>query len=462
MRVLIDKKEYNKPLEILIENSSGDSHEEKETKLEQYYLDCAWACIDSDGKDFENSLKYLSVTNFNPFEFIYMFYDVLNIKIIHTDKEKEILDNKKENQFLNEKDSEEKQKILFKFLVSILKIKREYILEVLIKSKYETETSLIEFMSSNKSKINLESSNTKVTIGKTFYAINSSLIKCMIKLKVDPSEIEEALNNVTIHYSNLSNFDKYPFFSNEKVKNLDETKFALSYNSEKNENNYEKILEQYKIFGNSKNEKYSLIGKERTKKVFYNFKEIKDEKREEKENLFKKYIIWLLEKYQEEEFEVIIKTELISNRIFMEEILRQLKCKEDMNEKFLEYCNKNNKTEEYQAQLLQLYIDKLIKLTGKENKHEKLEGEAEKYYNLMMDVIKSKESVYDQKLILEYIETSWLKEPRLILYSQLKLLKRHWNIHLKKQKKLYHSLKWKNFVKIITTIQATKYLKNYY
>ena len=41
MRVLIDKKEYNKPLEILIENSSGDSHEEKETKLEQYYLDCA-------------------------------------------------------------------------------------------------------------------------------------------------------------------------------------------------------------------------------------------------------------------------------------------------------------------------------------------------------------------------------------------------------------------------------------
>ena len=38
----------------------------------------------------------------------------------------------------------------------------------------------------------------------------------------------------------------------------------------------------------------------------------------------------------------------------------------------------------------------------------------------MMDVIKSKDSVYNKKLILEYIETSWLKEPRLILYSQLK------------------------------------------
>ena len=421
MKVLIDKKEYNKALEILIENSSDDSHEEKETKLEQYYLDCAWSCIEGENKDFENSLKYLSVTNFNPFEFIYMFHDILNIKIIHSDKEKEILDNKKENQFLNEKDSEEKQKIPLKFLISILKIKRDYILEVLIKSKNETETSLIEFMSSNKSKINLESSNIKVTIGQTFYAINSSLIKCMIKLKVDPIEIEEALNNETINYTNLTNFDKDPFFSNEKVKNLDETKFALSYILEKNGNNYEMVLEQYKIFGSSKNEKYCLIGKERTKKVFYKFKETKDDKREEKENLFKKYIIWLLEKYQEEAFEVIIKAELISNRIFMEEILPKLKSKEDMKEKFLEYCNKNNKTEEYQTQLIQIYIDKLFKLTGKEKKPEKLEGEAEKYYNLMMDVIKSEESVYNKKLILEYIETSWLKEPRIILYSQLKL-----------------------------------------
>ena len=420
IRVLIDKKEYNKALEILIENCSDDTHEEKENKLEEYYLDCAWACIEGDKKDFENSIKYLSITNFNPFEFIYMFFEVLNIKIIHGDKEKEILEHKKENQLLNEKDSEEKQKILLKYLVSILKIKRDYILEVLIKAKNESETSLIEFMSSNKSKINLKSSDSNITIGQTFYAINSSLIKCMIKLKVDPTEIEEVLNNETIYYTNLSNFEKDPFFSNDKIKNLDETKFALSYIAEKNENNYENVLEQYKIFGNSKNEKYSLIGKERTKKVFYKFKETKDEKREEKEKLFKKYILWLLEKYQEEAFEVIIKSELISHKIFMEEILPQLKSKEDIKEKFLEYCNKNHETETYQTQLIQLYIDKLFKLTGKENKPQKLEGEAEKYYNLMMGIIKSKDSVYNKKLILEYIETSWLKEARLVLYSQLK------------------------------------------
>ena len=104
----------------------------------------------------------------------------------------------------------------------------------------------------------------------------------------------------------------------------------------------------------------------------------------------------------------------------MEEILPQLKSKEDIKEKFLEYCNKNQETETYQTQLIQLYIDKLFKLTGKENKPQKLEGEAEKYYNLMMGIIKSKDSVYNKKLILEYIETSWLKEPRLVLYSQLK------------------------------------------
>ena len=58
--------------------------------------------------DYTNSLKYLSLTNFNPFEFIYMFYDELNIKIIHKDKEDYINNNKKKINFLNQMKNQKK------------------------------------------------------------------------------------------------------------------------------------------------------------------------------------------------------------------------------------------------------------------------------------------------------------------------------------------------------------------
>ena len=37
-----------------------------------------------------------------------------------------------------------------------------------------------------------------------------------------------------------------------------------------------------------------------------------------------------------------------------------------------------------------------------------------------MKIIQSKDSVYNKKSILEYIDKTWLKEPRIYLYSQLK------------------------------------------
>jgi len=90
-----------------------------------------------------------------------------------------------------------------------------------------------------------------------------------------------------------------------------------------------------------------------------------------------------------------------------------------LKEKFLEYCNNNQKTENYQTQLLQLYADKLFKLAGHEKKPEKLEGEIGRYYNLFMEIIQSEDSVYNKKTILDYINNSWLFKPRIYLYSQL-------------------------------------------
>ena len=415
IKILLNGKEYNTALEILIHNEDINE-EEKKSKLEEFYLDCAWAALEGNKKDFETSIKFLSVTNFNPFEFIYMFFDVLNTEIIHKDKENDI----KKNQLINQSDNDKKQKEALEYLVTILQKKRDY-LEILIKSTHESEKSCITFISSNRGKINLSSSKKNVTFEETFYAINLTLVKILIKLRKDPKEIEKVLDNNTINYININNFKNEPFFSDPNIKNLDETKFTLSYIEEKNGNNNEKVLEQWKIFGEGKNEKYSLIGKDRTKKMFYKFKETKNEKSEEKEKLFKIYIIWLLEKYQEEAFEVITKSELISDKIFVEEILTKLKSdKEKVNEEFLEYCDKNHKTESYQNKLLELYIDKIIKSTGKEKPPKKLEGDAEKYYKLLMDKINSKDSIFNKKIILEYIDKTWLKEIKLILLSQLK------------------------------------------
>ena len=48
------------------------------------------------------------------------------------------------------------------------------------------------------------------------------------------------------------------------------------------------------------------------------------------------------------------------------------------------------------------------------------EGDVKTYYDKFMGIITSEDSVYNKKTILEYIDNSWLKEPRKHLYSQLK------------------------------------------
>ena len=443
IKILIDQKEYDKALEKLIENTSETDPKRKE-KIENVFLDCAWACLEGDKKDYEKSIRYLSLTNFNPFEFIYMFYDSLNVTIIHKEKAKEILDRRKENQLFGLSAEEKEQKNAFDFLIKILKMKRDYILEKYIKSNKsdksdrsaEIEAKKLKFNSSERSKINLSEPETEIAIRDIFYAINSTLVKSMIKIKADPKEIEAVLDNETINNSKFEDFEEEDFFKDEKNKNLDETKFTLSYITEKEGNDYESALEQWEKFGRSNNRAYSVIGKDRTKKIFYKFKETKNTERVTKEKLFRKYIQWLLEKYQTEAFEVVIKTELVSNKVFLEDIIPDFNINrkdgktEDVKEKFLEYCNNNQRTENYQTMLLQLYADKMFKLAGQEKAPEKMEGEIKRYYDSFMNIIQSEDSVYNKKTILDYIEKTWLKEPRIYLFSQL-------NEHDKALKELY-------------------------
>ena len=438
--ILLAQKQYNEALEKLMGTLKQDDDKRQE-KIESLFLDCAWACLKGE-KEYDKSIKYISLTNFNPFEFIYMFKESLSINIIHTDLARDINDRKKENQLFGLGAGEEEQKKALKYLVSILKIKRDYILEKIVKpdKSIDIETKKIKFETSKRGIIKLNESNTQTTIMDVFYAINSALIKSLIKLKADPQEIEAALDNDSVNISKFDDFDKDPFFKEEQIKNLNETKFTLSYIIEKKGKNYEIPLKQWEEFGKSDDEKYSLIGKELTKKIFYNFKENEDIDRNIKGDLFRKYINWLLEKYQREAFEIVVKTELVSHKIFLENTIpeftksRPSHKTEDLKEKFLEYCNENQKNANIQTQLLQIYADKMFKMAKPDSKDVKIEGDIKKYYDLFTDIIESEDSIYNKKAILDYIEKSWLVKPKIYLYTQL-------NEHDKALKELFNHAK---------------------
>lgn len=284
-------------------------------------------------------------------------------------------------------------------------------------------------MSSKRSKINLSDSKAEITVRNTLDSINSTLIKSLIKLSRDPHEIELALDNESIVFSLFDELQEDMFFKDEKNKNLDETKFTLAYIAEK-KGDFETALKEWENFGNSKqqNDKFSLIARERTKKIFYKFKENKTTDKDTKKDSFRNHIKWLLRKYPNEAFEVITKTELVTNKLFLEEIIPEVEKDTGENkiesgsikEKFLEYCNQNQPTEDYQTQLLQLYADKLFSYKDRKSYPGKLEGDLKKYHEAFMRVIQAPKSCYNKRTILEYIYGSWLKEPIKYLYSQLK------------------------------------------
>ena len=431
VNILICKKQFNAGLEILIDNIP-ETNEQKTDIIEQFYLDCGFICLKDEQKDYDLSLKFLNLANFNPFEIIYMFYESLNIDIIHLDKKNEIIEHRTDNQLIGDKsiDAEESKKILT-FLTNVLLIKRDF-LSGRFKSYpngYDYLKEKIIFLSSKYGKIYLGDSKIEITLRTVLDIINKVLIKCMIKLQKNPREIQSILDNQTINYEIFEDFKGDKFFLDENNKNLDETKFIMGYINEKKER-YEEALKVWKYFGtrNVQNDKYSLIGRERTKKIFYKFKENKTLKPEIKQILFRQYIIWLLLKYQNEAFEIMQKTEIVSVNVFLNEILPEIESIKGeqgfLKEKFLEYCNQNNKNEDYQTQLLKLYLDKMFNYMPKDkkdiDKENFLEGDLKKYYDMFVKIIKDPDCCYNKKEILEQIENSWLKKPKIYLYSQLK------------------------------------------
>lgn len=141
-----------------------------------------------------------------------------------------------------------------------------------------------------------------------------------------------------------------------------------------------------------------------------------------KGNLFKNYIKWILIKFPNDAFEIYTKSKLVSSKEFFEKIIPEVESDSNNNleEKFLEYCNENQPSAEYQTQLLQIYIKKIFSLKPKSSMPEKIEGDLKNYYDTFVKIILDPKSCYDKRIILDSIVGSWLKEPIKYLYSQLK------------------------------------------
>ena len=137
------------------------------------------------------------------------------------DKKNEIVEHKKENQLLDEKSiSGEESKKILSFLINILYNKRDYILE-----RYKSFSSnddylnqTISFLSSKYAKINLSNSKVEITVKSTLDIINTTLIKCLIKLQKNFRDIQSVLDNKSINYQIFDAFKDDKFFSDEKNK----------------------------------------------------------------------------------------------------------------------------------------------------------------------------------------------------------------------------------------------------
>lgn len=401
------------------------NNENKMDIIEQFFLDASWVYFNQEKYDFAH--KYARLTNFNPFEFIYTFYTLIDSEIIHSDCISSIKNDLSKNQieikFKDKSNVLMDDKPAFGFLMDLLIDKRNYLLKQFDFPK--DNEKLITFMSSQMALIDLSKSNKKYTAGETLNYINSMLVKVMIKHKEKPKEIASIIDHPTFTCTNFCDMDNDQFY---KMTTSDELKMAMAYYYEKIEK-YEKALEIWEVFGSNdcgtKTTIFAYEAKDRTKKIFYKFK-LSLMNKNQNMKLFEKYIKWLLIKFPEDAFEVVINTEIISIDYFLSKIVPDTEygvSDKDIKEKFLIYYNNKSPNEKYQTLLIELFIDKLFKKKMKDTALNSIqfEGDLKDNYDLFMKYLKADNACFSKNYILDKIKDTWLLNGEIFLYSQLKM-----------------------------------------
>ena len=411
-------------------NNKLEYNMEKFEFLETFYCDCGWNCFKKGNiKGYKDAEKYFSLCNFNPFELIYHFIKLLDIKPIHAG----YLDFGKlpkevnECQIVGDVEKDEKIKVALTMLINVLNLKKRYLLGkynlLNIKKDFKYinliengRNALINFESSQNCVINLkEVEPREVKLEQVIKMINEVLIKGMIKLDMAIEDIETIFENDI--------FDtEYPeeFFLGNKGKNFkSDMTLVLIYKNNQKFSDAFNIMEKYiDDLGNTINNKKA---KNILQNILIGFGKNTDFTEE-----FEMGIRILLKNHCFSAFEIVLSNELISIDNFIKILDDIDKANPNMNKKesFLKLLCEDAKyshfsNDKYQTSYIELLLNKLFDEYKKESPppDEDNKNIINKYEDLKK--LFTKFNKYNKSHILALIEDSWMYDLILYLYSEL-------------------------------------------
>jgi hypothetical protein len=391
----------------ILNNNISSSNEEKPKKLEQFFIDCAWTCVKRG--EFDKASQYAKLTNFNPFEFIYLFKNILLPKILHEEFKNSSSSN---SLYTIESIAMSKENIndALKMLLDLLNDKRN-----LFFNNYEIPKDNLKkvyFTASELALINLSNSKSDFPLYAIVEMINTTLIKGLVRRKENMKKIWDVIN---YEYFNCDWDDLESFLIKE---NTDESKIAYAYLNEKR-SKFEEALKIWQEYGNRDNSN-AILSKEameRTKTIL---------KASQDKRLFHDYIQWVLVKYPKQAFDLFLNSEIVPAEYFFSTIIGAVEKSTSnltLKEKFLEYYIENNCTNErYHTILAEIYVEKLFKIQKSDIPYESIPVEGNLKTNLdKLDKLLKTSNFYNKNHILEKIKGSWMIEQEIFLYSKLDL-----------------------------------------
>ena len=399
---LLNELKIDEALNIL-NNNVLSSDENKPKKIEKFFLDCSWACLKKN--EFKKAHLYAKLTNFNIIEFIYLFSDLLKVKVNDEDRKKLVGINILTG--LNE----ESNKDALMMLCNMLQDKRTYLINNNDIPKDMQKKIVFE-----------KSDNTLIDLSKQdFYLqqvlelIHTTLIKAYVVLKLNIKRISEIIeyDYFTFDYEDLKHFLE------KEYSNLNESKVTLAYIYEK-KSKYEDALKIWAEFGN-KNESNIAFSREACEKTKVILRKCNDKK------LFVEYIAWMIIKYTDSAFDLYLSlNNIIPIEGFLSIINNLEKSVSNVKEKFLEYLFLNGgNSERFHTMLAEIYIEKLFKIVKKDSEYD-LQSIKDVNFKPILEKLEKliKNSVYyNPQHILDIIKNSWMVHLEIYLYSKLSMHK---------------------------------------
>lgn len=401
---------------LALNNGINSLTPEKPNSIEEFFLKCGWSCFKRHNEaSYAEAYNYFHISNLNPFELIYMFCSLLKVKPIHEEFIKLTPEQQRKVQIetILEKDKD-KINLAVKFLIDVLKDKREYLMRT---NNTSTETSMqiktINFLKTNLSEVKLIKKEQGIPLLNVLQMINSTLVKALVKM-----EYVKEYGKIIIEDPCNTDYTSDGFLND---LNNDYSKIALAhiYEKKKDYENSLKVLKSY--VGVGIDPKIRKCAKEAIIRIFKGFKAFKEI--QSYKQCYEENITWVISEYKKESFEIQLETQVVDNDYFLNKLIPEVEKKKEVEpgtyqEAFLKHINDNPNyaNEKYQTLLLEYMIENLSKDTPLNSPEAEIKDK--KNYIILKESIE-KWTLYNKIHILGLIKDTWLIEPQIFLYIKL-------------------------------------------